>query len=388
MSTRKLIRTKLSSISKRLKRESTGAWIIFTREGSRDPIGEDFGLGACTWRSAAILTSDDRLYAVVGSFEQKMVSRFDLYDEVEGYGSEGPVDALRRILDKNRIRVVAIDESEDFGLADGLSSGMKRYLSRHLKGVRKFVSAEDLIIDFRARLFPEEIRKVKRAIRVTEEILEDAQRNVIKPGRKDKDVFEYVQKLTRENDATFSWDEDMNPSICVGTIAPQHSAYDNVSLHEGKMMRIDFGIKLDGYCSDIQRVYFFGRPPREFNEDFQVARSANDAAISRIEPNAKGYEIDEAGRNVVIGEGFPSFMHGLGHTLGRTAHEIGPVLAPRWKNRYGHSMEKQVGTCIVLTIEPTVFSKFGGINLEQDVLVNEDERVSALSIPQEEPIVI
>jgi Xaa-Pro aminopeptidase len=369
-----------------MKKEGIDSWIVFTREGSPDPIAKEFGLEACTWRSAGILTQDDQLLAVVGSFDSKMVTRSGLYDEVIGYGSEGIVEALQRISTKEGMTTVAIDESEDFGLADGLTSGMKRYLKKHMTFTRKFLPAEDMIIDLRGRLFPEEINKVKKAVKLTEEILEDAERNAMKVGAKDKDVFDYVQKITKERGAAFSWDERMDPSLCVGTIEPQHSAYDNAILRSGKMMRIDFGIKLDGYCSDLQRVYFFGKAPKKFEEDFSVARQANDAAIRALEPHSQGYKVDQAGRDVVLQNGFKNFMHGLGHTLGRTAHEIGPLLAPQWRKRYGHSMDKMIGTNIALTIEPTVYSTCGGINLEQDVLVNEEGRVVELSEPQGEII--
>jgi len=84
--------------------------------------------------------------------------------------------------------------------------------------------------------------------------------------------------------------------------------------------------------------------------------------------------------------GFKNFMHGLGHTLGTTAHEIGPILAPQWRNRYGRAMDKKLGKNIVFTIEPTIYSKFGGINLEQDILLDSDGFVRELSTPQREVI--
>ncbi|MDH2901187.1 MAG: M24 family metallopeptidase [archaeon] len=385
---KKLIRRKLSSISKTMKQEGIDAWIVFTREGNPDPVAVDFGLGTCTWRSAGILTQDNEMHAIVGSFDSKAVSRSGLYDEVIGYGSEGPVEALQNLARKIGFTTVAVNESEDFGLADGLSSGMKSYLKKHLKHIGKFVSSEDLIIELRGRLLTEEIAKLSKAIRLTEEILDQTERNAIKAGVKDKQVFEYIQKLTREHGATFSWDAEMDPSICVGKIEPQHSPYDNVMLRKGKMLRIDFGIKLDGYCSDLQRVYFFGNPPSNFEEDFAFAREANDAAIRKLAPDARGLEVDHAGREVVLRNGFKNFMHGLGHALGTTAHEIGPILAPQWRNRYGRAMDKILGTNIVFTIEPTIYSKFGGINLEQDVLLDSEGFVKELSIPQKQVITL
>ena len=378
---------KLRKIAKeRMKKEGIDGWIIFTREANEDPLSDELGLGAVTWRSAGIITPDGN-YAIVGSFDVKQTERSGIYDEVHGYGSEGPVEELRKFSRKLGLKTVAINESQDFPLADGLSAGMKKFLKKCIQP-EKLVSSEDLVIDLRGRLLPEEVVKVKRAVQKTEEILEDAQHHAIKEGALDKEIFEYVQNETREMGAGFSWPESMDPSLNVGTTPAQHSAYDNLRLKRGQMFRIDFGIKLDGYCSDLQRVYFVGPVPKKMSESFSIAREANDAAIKALNPNVTGYDVDKAGRDIVHQNGFKDFAHGLGHTIARTAHEIGPTLAPRWRNRYGRAMDKKIGKSIVFTIEPTIFSEFGAINIEQDVLVDERGRVVELSKPITEPIIV
>jgi Xaa-Pro aminopeptidase len=386
-SNRDLVKTKLAKIAKNdMKEREIDAWIVFTREGNRDPLSEDFGLSDITWRSAAIICENGSSYAIVGSFDAKQVERTGLYDEVYGYGSEGPFDLLSTVARKNGFKKVAIDESDDFGLADGISSSMKRYLKGAMPRNVEFVSSEDLVISLRGRLLPEELSKVKKAITLTEDILETAQNRWMKEGKTDYELFTRIQEETVGAGADFAWSRSMCPSVCVGTIEPQHSGYDNVPLRAGKMLRIDFGVKLNGYCADLQRDYFFGSPPKKLREDFQVARQANDAAIKKLSANARGFEVDRAGRRIVLKSGFKDFAHGLGHTLGRTAHEIGPVLAPQWRKRYGYAMDKKIGRNVVITIEPTIFSKFGGINLEQDVLVDDSGKTVELSKPMEEMI--
>lgn len=381
----RLTREKLRKIAKeRMRREEIDGWITFTREANVDPLSEQLGLGAVTWRSAGIITREGN-YALVGSLDVKQTERTEIYDEVYGYGSEGPADKLHALSKKLGFRVVAINESQDFPLADGLSAGMKKFLKKSIQ-FERLVSSEDLVIDLRARLVPEEVKKLRKAIRATEEILDDAELHCIKEGALDREIFDYLQAKTREIGAGFSWPESMNPSLNVGSTQAQHSSYDNLRLRRGQMFRVDFGIKLDGYCSDLQRVYFVGLVPQEMKECFAVAREANDAAIKELRPDKTGYDVDKAGRSVVLQNGFVDFPHGLGHTIARTAHEIGPMLTPRWRKRYGHSMDKRIGKSIAFTIEPTVNSEFGAINIEQDVLVNERGYVEELSKPMTEPI--
>jgi Xaa-Pro aminopeptidase len=378
----KLIRAKLESIAKnRMKKENIDAWIIFTREGDPDPLADEFGLGSCAWRSAGIFTQDLKSIAIVGSFDSKQVEKCGLYDQVISYGSAGAADLLASISKKEGLRTVALNFSDDFGLADGLTISMKKYLSKYVKS--RFVSSEDLVIDLRARLLPEEVSKMRKAVKLTEEIFDEAQNEIIKEGVKDKEIFDYIQKLTKENGASFSWHESMDPSVCVGTHEPQHLAYNNVVFKNNQLLRIDYGISLDGYCSDLQRVYFSGSTPEKLKEDFATARRANDAAIKALTPNTTGYLVDKAGRDVVLDGGFADYKHALGHAIARADHEIGPLLGPRWRNRYGYSMDKIIGRNIMFTIEPTIYSKYGGINLEQEVLVNEEGMVERVSHTQE-----
>lgn len=383
----KLIKTKLESIAKnRMRKEDIDAWIIFTREGAPDPLANEFGLGSCAWRSAGIFTQDLKSIAIVGSFDSKQVEKCGLYDEVLSYGSEGAADLLASISKKEGLGKVALNFSDDFGVADGLTISMRKYLSKYIQS--RFVSSEDLVIDLRARLLPEEVSKMRKAVQLTEGIFEEAQNKIIKEGVRDKEIFDYIQKLSIESGASFSWHESMDPSVCVGTHEPQHLAYNNVTFKKNQLLRIDFGINLDGYCSDLQRVYFSGSPPKKLKEDFATARRANEAAIKAITPNTTGYSIDKAGRDVVLKDGFADYKHALGHAIARADHEIGPLLGPRWRNRYGHAMDKTIGRSIMFTIEPTIYSKYGGINLEQEVLVNEEGRVERISHPQEELMVV
>ncbi|MDG6938082.1 MAG: M24 family metallopeptidase, partial [Nitrososphaerota archaeon] len=127
----------------------------------------------------------------------------------------------------------------------------------------------------------------------------------------------------------------------------------------------------EGYCSDLQRVYYVGggAVPAEVKKAFGAARRANDAALTILRPGIPGWRVDAAARQLIVKEGFPEYMHALGHVLGRSTHEIGPLLGPRWPNRYGKQGEKEVEEDIVFTIEPSVEGRAGTCNLEQDVLV-------------------
>jgi Xaa-Pro aminopeptidase len=381
------LKKKLKFVLETMKAQGIDLWLTFTREGNEDPVAQDLRFGDLTWRSAALIEPNGKRTAVVGSLEIEAVEQRRLYDEVFGYGSEGVAPKLRQFIMDKKPRKIAVNNSYDLGAADGLTTGMERYLKSALKDYSKrFVSGEDLSIALRARLIPEEVALVEKSIRECEKIYDDAE-SMIRPGKKDREVHEYMRKQVAKRGLTTAWGADHCPSVNVADNPAGHVGYHNTRIKKGDFVKLDFGVNYQGYCSDIQRVYFVGPGdiPNGVKKMFKTAREANDAALSALKPGTPGYRVDQAGRRLVQRRGFPEYKHALGHVLGRSTHEIGPLLGPRWPNRYGKQGEKLVQKDMVFTIEPSVTGKFGTCNIEQDVLVTATG-YRELSKPQDELI--
>jgi len=381
------LRKKLKWIQQTMKEQGIDLWITFTREGNEDPLAQDLRFSDLTWRSAAIIDQDGTKTAVVGGLEVDTIRQNKFYDEVVGYASEGAAPKLKQIIGKRKPKSIAVNSSYDEGAADGITSGMEAYLKRALKGYSKgFVSGEDLAIALRARLVPEEVELVKKAIVECEKIYDEVE-SAIRPGKKDRYVHEFAHKLLAQRSLSTAWAFDRCPSVNVGGDPMGHIGYHNTTIRNGDFVKLDFGVNYEGYCSDIQRVYFVGpgNIPSSVKRMFETARAANDAALAALKPGTVGYKVDSAGRKLIVKKGYPEYKHALGHVLGRSTHEIGPLLGPRWPNRYGKQVEKPVQRDMVFTIEPSVTSKLGTCNLEQDVLVTASG-YQQLSKPQEDII--
>jgi Xaa-Pro aminopeptidase len=378
------LKKKLKFVKETMEAQGVDMWLTFTREGNEDPLVQDLRFNDLTWRSAAIIERDGKKTAIVGSLEEETVRQQKFYDEIIGYESEGAAPKLSEFVRKRKPKKIAVNTSYDEGAADGLSSGMERYLKAALKDYSKrLVSGEDLAIALRARMIPAEIELVKKSIAECEKIY-DSIEDAIKPGKRDKDVHDFAHKLLTERKLESAWAYDRCPSVVVGNAPMGHVGYYGSKIKRGDFVKLDFGVKYDGYCSDIQRNYFVGpgQVPKGVRQMFKVARDANDAALAILKPGVPGYRIDQAGRRLIVKRRYPEYKHALGHALGRSTHEIGPLLGPRWPNRYGKQGEKQVQQDMVFTIEPSVTSKFGTCNLEQDVLVTSNG-YQELSKPQE-----
>ena len=380
---------KLRYVQDAMKKEEIDLWITFTREGNEDPLSSDLRFDNITWRSAAIIEKDLNKTAIVGSLEEEAIKQRGFYDQVIGYASEGAAPKLKQVISRLHPKKIAINKSSDEGAADGLTSSMEQYLKKALKGIKtEYVSAEDLAIALRARLIPEEVALVKRAIQECEKIYDEAER-IVRPGKKDRDVFQYVHQLVDQKNLEYAWASDHCPSVVVGNSPAGHVAYYGDTIHKGDFVRLDFGVKYQGYCSDIQRNYIVGPTtiPAGVKKMFQTAREANDIALKNLKPGIPGYKIDQLARNHIVKRGYPEYKHALGHVLGRSTHEIGPLLGPKWPNRYGEAPLKTVQKDLIFTIEPSVTSRYGTANLEQDVLVTSNG-YRDLSKPQTELIMV
>ena len=362
---------KMKLVCEAMDERGIDMWITFSREGNEDPLAEDLRFNNLTWRSAAIIERDGTRTAIVGSLEAELVEGRGVYRKVIGYGREGAAPGLNEFVTKRSPKKIAVNSSRDLGEADGLSSGMEGYLKVALKGyAKRLVPAEDLAIALRARLIPEEVELLTKSIRECEKVYDELE-GEIRPGRTDKQVHDAAHLLLDEKRLPPAWAPDHCPSVQVGSVPAGHLGFRGAEITKGDMVKLDFGVRYEGYCSDIQRVYYVGGGsiPEEVKRAFASARGANDAALSILKPGVPGWRVDDIARRLIVKDGFPEYKHALGHALGRSTHEIGPLLGPRWPNRYGKQGEKKVERDMVFTIEPSVEGKAGTCNLEQDVLV-------------------
>ncbi len=132
----------------------------------------------------------------------------------------------------------------------------------------------------------------------------------------------------------------------------------------GGFVVCDFGVILAGYCSDMTRTLYVGRPSKEARRTYQAVRDAQQAAIEAVKPGNTVGKVDEAARKLLQKSKLGSyFTHSTGHGVGLEIHE-----APRVASGQTQILEPGM----VITIEPGVYipGKFG-VRIEDMILVNE-----------------
>ena len=225
---------------------------------------------------------------------------------------------------------------------------------------------------------------------VTEEIFRKAQ-SFVKPSQTELEIYDFFHDEMTKNGVTSAWDDDHNPAVDAGPNKQfGHAGPTKYVTKLGHLLHFDFGVRYKGYCSDIQRMFFFGIEkdvPSEVQDAFEVVRDAIKAASEFMRPGRLGYEVDAIARDFVTAAGYEEYQHALGHQIGRHAHDGGVLLGPRWE-RYGETIMNPVENGNAFTLELYVTTKnFGQVSLEEDILVTKSG-CEFLSHPQRQLICI
>jgi Xaa-Pro aminopeptidase len=139
---------------------------------------------------------------------------------------------------------------------------------------------------------------------------------------------------------------------------------------------IDWGARANGYISDLTRVFVTSKIPAKLQRIYEVVLAANKAGIAAIRPGAIMEEVDAAARQVIEKAGFgKQFGHSLGHGIGMQVHE---------QPRLAKAQSRPLKAGMVVTIEPGIYIPgFGGVRIEDDVLVTKTGHEVLTSIPKE-----
>ncbi len=145
---------------------------------------------------------------------------------------------------------------------------------------------------------------------------------------------------------------------------------------ESAFVLIDWGAALpSGYRSDLTRVLATGTVPSQLQELHGVVLKAQLAGIAAIRPGAKLKDVDAAARRVIEAAGYGDYFgHGLGHGIGLHIHE---------EPRLSSIADGELQPGNIVTVEPGIYlPNFGGVRIEDDVLVTPDGHEVLSSLPK------
>jgi len=389
--TSSLVQEKLDQAVEVLREQDVDLWLTFVRETSltNDPCLELIAGTYSAWTGAFIVSASGERVAIVGRFDAPSVEQVGGY-EVIGY-DESIKPALVQTVERLGPRSIALNYSRSDPAADGLTHGLWLELQETFAQTPfadRFRSSEAIVNALRGRKSHGEVDRIREAVRETEEIL-DLVTAALRPDLSELEVAELMHGEIARRGLGYAWARDHCPAVNAGPDKEVgHAPPGELRTARGELLHADFGVSRDEYTSDLQRVWYFldqgeTGPPGEVQRAWDALWTSIDAGVAALRPGVAGWEVDAAARTSLVDAGYPEPMHALGHQLGRSAHDGGTTLAPRW-DRYGAAPLGLVEVGNVFTVEyGAAVPGHGYIGPEEDLVVTADG-VEWLSTPQRE----
>lgn len=372
-----LVKEKIKQAASILDELNIDIWLVFVRETMMmaDPVMPLVVGEQCVWQSFFVYTREHGAFALVGNFDKELFSRRGRFDEVLTYTQEAG-SALRKLLKRLDPQTIAVNYSGDNPAADGLTHGMYLLLNNYLQETSfgdRLVSAQDICSRLRSRKLPIEIDLLTKAAVAATDAWEKAS-SQIAPGLSEIEIADIIDTCIADTGGRPSFPTIVNAGA---KSDPGHGHPTEAILEAGDLLHVDFGVRLDNYCSDIQRLIYFRKPdesapPDELQKAFDVVKTIIDETAAFCRPGKAGFEIDALAREILTGRGYPEYQHALGHQLGRDAHDGGAVLGPKW-DRYGATPTIPLEEGNVFTLELGIkLPGVGYVGLEEDVALQKD----------------
>ncbi|MDR0448183.1 MAG: Xaa-Pro peptidase family protein [Treponema sp.] len=225
----------------------------------------------------------------------------------------------------------------------------------------------EVLEQLRAEKDENELQQIRRAAKITNDIIDFLEKQ-LRAG-----------KIKTEYNAVQLIENELRKQDCEGTgfeplaAGPQRSmaihsfpAYTNSSFGTKGLSILDFGIKYQGYTSDVTLTIAV-EPGKTQEKLISLTEKAYVLALGMVRPGLAAAELSSA-VDAFFAKSGKTMPHGLGHGIGLDPHE-GPYLRSRENNKW----ILQPG--MVITIEPGLYDpRLGGCRLENDVLVTENGR--------------
>lgn len=250
-----------------------------------------------------------------------------------------------------------------------------RKLSKQLKGIR-LVPTENRVEKLRMIKSAYEIENIRAAAKLTDECFSMIIKK-IKPGVTEKEIAWEIEVFFRTHGAGLAF----SPIVAFGknSSQPHYSfsgpglARQGLALGKNDIALFDFGARVNGYCADITRIVFVGKPKSEWLRAYNAVLSAQTAAINRLksrfhvsiheskQAEVSGAALDKIAKKIIQKAGFTPYFHSLGHNVGLDIHEIPRLTAKK---------DAILKPGMVFSVEPGIYleGKFG-IRIEDLVLL-------------------
>ncbi len=329
-----------------MRRSGIDMWVLISREYNEDPVLKT--MLPSGWMSAR-RTTMMVIYDNGKELETLACARYDIGEVFKkAWDKEQQPDqwqALRDIIVSRNPQKIAVNRSEDFGLADGLSAFHYAKLMEYLPESYhdRVVGGEKLAIGWLETRTPAEMIVYQQVCRIAHEIIaEGFSDQVIQPGvTTTSDVVWYYRERIRELGLE-AW---FHPTVDVQRANPG-SGDSNRSfsarpgeevIMPGDLVHCDFGITYLGLNTDTQENAYVLKAgeteaPAYLREAFQTGLRLMDILTGHFQTGRTGNEILAKTIQQAQAEGITPSIYT--HPIGYHGHAAGPTIG-LWDQQEG-----------------------------------------------------
>ena len=221
--------------------------------------------------------------------------------------------------------------------------------------------AGKLLSSMRAVKTSDELEKIAEAQKITDAAFEHIL-GIMTPNMTEREIALELEFFMRKNGAEAMAFDVI--AVSGSASALPHGVPRDVRLERG-FLTMDFGARVDGYCSDMTRTVVIGKADSEMKKLYNTVLSAQKSALDVLTAGFSCAEADRIARDIINSAGYEGcFGHSLGHGVGRYIHE-----EPRLSSKAEGALE--AGN--VVTVEPGIYLEGRyGCRIEDMVAVTED----------------
>ena len=233
---------------------------------------------------------------------------------------ENPIaESLQKLITKHTINKLGF-EAFDLTVAEYTR------LTNHLN--KEMLHPINLIGELRSVKDAKEITAIQKACALGDKAYSHILKK-IRMNMTEKELATELEFFIKRHGADISFP----PTIAFGANASDiHHLPDTTKLEQNSPVLLDFGVKLNDYCSDMTRTIFFGKATKKQKEVYETVLNAQQTAIKELKQQLNNrtmkqsqsistQSIDHVARQYIIDKGFPSMPHSLGHGIGLEVHE-------------------------------------------------------------------
>ncbi len=303
-----------------------------------------------------IITKNNQYIITDGRYSEAVVEKIPHFKLLEISSENKLQDILKQISEKDKVNCLGYEASNltvnEYSLLKKSFPKLKNVTLDNLRSIKdeKEISLIEKACLLGDRTFNHILKKIK-------------------PGISElKLVFE-IESYIKKNNADISF----KPIVAFGknSSVPHHQPEDR-KLKTENIILLDFGVKLNNYCSDMTRTVFIGKATNEQKKIYQTVLDAQSRAIELLSDKSsiinlkseriKASRVDDISRTYIVKSGYPTIPHSLGHGIGIEVHEA-PRLGPNSKDILKPGM--------VFSIEPGIYIPgFGGVRIEDLVVID------------------